>query len=417
MIRLVHFADLHLGIEQYGSLDPSTGLSTRVQDFLRVFDAVVDFAVEERVDAVLFAGDAFKNRDPNPTVQRAFAERMRRLIETRIPTVLLVGNHDLPSAVTRATPVDIYHALGLPGISVARRIELLDLPLRETRLQVVTLPWVPMSPFLSNDEIRSLDQLEVERRFRELVSAAVRQVLSRLDPDRPAVFLGHVSLEGARLGSERGILLGRDPVFSTVELGLHEHPLDYVALGHIHRHQVIAARPPAVYAGSLERVDFGEEHEPKGFVVVEIEPGPYPERRVRWQFHAVPARHFLTLRVKLTAPDPMAVVERVLDREARAIDGAIVKVVLQLQSELADGIRLNDVRLALLRRGAAHVAALVREVEPSDRPRIELTANQATDPLAMLQRWVEFRNLPANVRPLVVERGRELIQRARETSQ
>ena len=72
-LRLVHFADLHLGIELHGSPDPATGLSTRVQDFLRVFDAVIDYAVSERVDAVLFAGDAFKNRDPNPTLQRAFA--------------------------------------------------------------------------------------------------------------------------------------------------------------------------------------------------------------------------------------------------------------------------------------------------------------------------------------------------------
>ncbi len=416
MIRLVHFADLHLGIELHGSTDPSTGLSTRVQDFLRVFDIVVDHAVSERVDAVLFAGDAFKNRDPNPTLQRAFAERMRRLTEARIPTVLLVGNHDLPVAITRATPMDIYQALGIPGIYVARRIERLEIPLSRGRLQVVTLPWIPLSQFLTNDEMRSLDRLERERRFREDVSQVVRETLAQLDPELPAVFLGHVSIEGAQLGHERGIMLGQDPAFSTAELGLHDSPLDYVALGHIHRHQVVAGRPPVVYAGSLERVDFGEEREPKGFVVVEIGPGRYPERAVRWEFRPVPARHFHTVRVRVSDQEPMAAIQRALDREARAIDGAIVKLVLELEPEHVDHIRVNEIRRALQARGAAHVAAIVRETDRSPRVREEIRADEATDPEAMLSRWLKQRDLPDERKQQIIERGRELIRRARESS-
>jgi len=75
MIKLVHFADLHLGVENYGRLDPTTGLSSRLTDFLRAFDQVVDYALDEAndVDLVVFAGDAFKTRDPSPTYQRAFA--------------------------------------------------------------------------------------------------------------------------------------------------------------------------------------------------------------------------------------------------------------------------------------------------------------------------------------------------------
>ena len=56
-MRLIHFSDLHLGIDNYGLTDPETGLSTRVLDFLRVFDVIVDRAISERVDAVLFTGD------------------------------------------------------------------------------------------------------------------------------------------------------------------------------------------------------------------------------------------------------------------------------------------------------------------------------------------------------------------------
>jgi len=92
-MRLLHFADLHLGMENYGTLDTRLGYSSRVRDYLAAFDQVVDHAIEHRVDAVLFAGDAFKHRDPSPTIQREFAKRIRRLAAAEIPTVLLVGNH------------------------------------------------------------------------------------------------------------------------------------------------------------------------------------------------------------------------------------------------------------------------------------------------------------------------------------
>ncbi|HEU4793739.1 MAG TPA: exonuclease subunit SbcD, partial [Nitrolancea sp.] len=129
-MRILHFSDLHLGVENYGTLNPKTGLSTRVDDFLRSFDEVVDYAISQQVDAVLFSGDAFKNRDPNPTIQRLFARRIRRLAEAAIPTVLLIGNHDLPSISARATAIEIYDALGIPHIYVARRLDRWEIPTR-----------------------------------------------------------------------------------------------------------------------------------------------------------------------------------------------------------------------------------------------------------------------------------------------
>ena len=95
-IRILHFADLHIGMENYGRLDPGTGLNLRVVDFLRRLDEVVTYAITHEADAVLFAGDAFRTRTPSPTHQREFAQRIRRLSEAAIPTVLLVGNHDIP---------------------------------------------------------------------------------------------------------------------------------------------------------------------------------------------------------------------------------------------------------------------------------------------------------------------------------
>src|SRR5260221_11719067 len=98
MIRMLHFADVHIGMENYGRTEPNTGLSTRVVDFLKRMDEMIAFARHNDVDLVVFAGDAFKNRQPNPTFQREFAWR-GRAFWSGSPIVVLVGNHALPNPV------------------------------------------------------------------------------------------------------------------------------------------------------------------------------------------------------------------------------------------------------------------------------------------------------------------------------
>ena len=80
-MRILHFSDLHIGVENYGRTDPETGLSTRLADFLSSLDEVVEYALTEDVDLVLLAGDAYKGRDPSQTHQREFARRLARLSE------------------------------------------------------------------------------------------------------------------------------------------------------------------------------------------------------------------------------------------------------------------------------------------------------------------------------------------------
>ena len=129
-MRLLHFADLHIGIEAYGHIDPSTGLHTRVQDFVRSLEFVIGLAIREKVDLVLFAGDAYKNCDPSPTHQRELACQIRRLQQAAIPLVIVVGNHDTPTAFGKATSVDIFTALGIEDTWVIRRPQLLEVETR-----------------------------------------------------------------------------------------------------------------------------------------------------------------------------------------------------------------------------------------------------------------------------------------------
>ena len=152
-IRLLHTADVHIGMENYGRVDPATGINARVMDFLRRLSDMADYAIEEGVDVFVFAGDAYKTRDPNPTYQREFSRRIKKIADAGIPVILLVGNHDLPTVSKRASSVSIFDTLNVPNVYVGDREELREITCRRGQpLQVATVPYPLRSAFISRED-------------------------------------------------------------------------------------------------------------------------------------------------------------------------------------------------------------------------------------------------------------------------
>nr|MBP7057490.1 exonuclease subunit SbcD [Candidatus Gracilibacteria bacterium] len=141
-MKFLHFSDLHLGMENYSHIDPDTGLSTRFQDWQNSLDAMIELANEQDVDMVLFTGDAFKNRDPSPTYQNAFARAIQRFSDKDRQVVLLVGNHDLPNIEHKAHTLEIYRSLDLPRVTVSKKIEKLRIDTKSGPVEIVTWPWL-----------------------------------------------------------------------------------------------------------------------------------------------------------------------------------------------------------------------------------------------------------------------------------
>jgi len=404
MIKLVHFADLHLGVENYGRIDPTTGLSSRLTDFLRSFDQVVDYALDEAnaVDMVVFAGDAFRTRDPSPTYQRAFARRMRRLSEGGLPVVLIAGNHDLPTAANRAHAVEIFHTLSVSHVHVSSAPEWFRIETESGPVQVVTLPWVTRSSLLARDEYKNrpleeINELIVERLIQ--IVEGEGGLISQLDRTVPTLLVAHGTVQGAVYGSERSVMLGNDVLLPP---SLVRHPAwDYVALGHIHKHQVLHDSPPVVYAGSLERIDFGEEKESKGFVVTEVERGS-----ARYEFHPVDARSLVTVRVKADGDDPTAQVLAAIANQDVA--DAVVRVIVHTAADREPLLRVGEVRRAL--GPAFYVAAVVKDVERPARLRLGQEALVAElTPLEILERYFEVKQTPSERVQLLLDHARSLL--------
>jgi DNA repair protein SbcD/Mre11 len=414
-LKILHFADLHLGIDTHGAVNSETGLSNRVEDFLGALDTIIDRAIDEPVNAVLFAGDAFKNRDPNPTLQREFARRINRLARSEIPTVLLVGNHDLPGIENRATSTEIYQVLEIPGVHVSRWVDLIRLPTAEGELQVITVPWISRGMLLAHDQFRRFSDKDLDTQVAEAIATLVAEKIAELDPDLPAVLLGHLSLQGAVFGHERSIMLGSDVTVGSDELNVSA--FDYVALGHIHKHQVLRLRPPVVYAGSPERVDFGEEKEDKGYVMVDITAGPSSERRADFEFVRLPAREFLTIRIDARGDDAERVVRSQIEQRSNVIRGAVVRCFITVDAGQESAISPVGIRKLLISYEPSHVANVVVESDAAGRARMDVSSDEMLDSVKMLEHWVQMRDYAPDFQERVLTLGKELIDRQRESKE
>ncbi len=406
MVKLLHFADLHLGVENYGRIDPATGLSTRLTDFLRAYDQVVDYVLQNDVGLVVFAGDAYKTRDPSPTYEREFARRIRRLSAAGIPTVLVAGNHDTPHAAGRATTVEIFATLEVENVYVARKPELIPIETKDGPVQVVALPWITRSTLLARDEHRNKNLEEINQLILDKITNIVEGpdgLISQLDPTVPTILAAHATVQGAVYGSERSVMLGQEVILPP---GLARNPaFDYVALGHIHKHQVLNEKPPVIYAGSIERIDFGEEREDKGFVVAEVERG-----RADWQFVKTDARCFVTVEVDARSDDPTAEILEAI--AAHEIEDAVVRIIVHTVAEKEPLINEDEIRRALA--GAFHIAAIVKDVERKVRLRLGNQCVEEMTPGQVLERYFQVKQTPPERIKLLLEHAEEIFRELEE---
>ena len=407
-MRILHFSDLHIGVENYGRTDPKTGLSTRLGDFLDSLEQVVEFALNEGVDLVLLAGDAYKGRDPTQTHQREFAKRLNRLSKAGIPTFLLVGNHDLPAASSRATAVDIFPTLEVANIHVGNSLKTYDVPTPSGPLQVLAVPWPRRSAILSREDSRGMSIEQVRQTLEERLTDGVEVAASQLDPTIPAILTGHVTVNGATVGTERSMMLGQDHVL--LVSALVRPQVEYVALGHIHKHQILRPDPPmVVYSGSLQRVDFSEEGDEKGFCVIDLDPAaPQGQRMTKFEFHKLDARSFVTVDVTLEPQDvdPTATVVRAIAR--KEIAGAVVRVRISLAAESDAHLKETEIRAAL--EPAHFIASISREVAGTRRTRISPSEGEDLQPMQALGLYLDSRNIEGEHREKIMRKAEELME-------
>ena len=379
-MKILHCADIHLGYETHGRLDPATGLNTRLVDFKRCLDVMVARAVEEDIDLFLFCGDAYRTADPTPTQQQLLADGLAPLADAGIPIAMIVGNHDHPVSFGKASAVDIFQHLS-GRVQVFRKIASVQIETKSGPLQLVAMPWPIRSVLLSREQYRRKTALEIRETIETMYDAFIKTAAAELDPRLPAVVAGHFSVEGAELGgSERTSLIAHEPKFTVAQLA--QPGVDYVALGHIHKFQdrnednfKAGIGPPVVYSSSIERISFKEADSRKGFVLVDIDLQPDGSKKTTYEYVDTPARRFVAIECDAReAVDPTQAILAAIEKHEVA--DSVVRVRYRVTEAQAPLVDSRALRAAL---DAAHaVAAIERTVDAAERQRRTVVRRETT---------------------------------------
>lgn len=374
-MKLLHFSDAHIDMANYGRHDPQTGLPLRVLDFLKSLDEIVDTAISEKVDMVIFAGDAYKDRSPAPTFQREWGRRIMRLSQAQIPTLLLVGNHDVSPSIGRAHALQEFHTLQTPFVKV------LDQPcflgpadLWDLSAQVIAMPWITRSGLMA--VTGETDSTEAFSRIEGNIGELIEGWIEEADSSLPIILTAHASIEGAKFGGERLVMLGNDLVLSGSLV--KNQKFSYVAMGHIHKPQDVneGNQPPVIYPGSIERVDFGEAKEDRFFVIAHIEKGK--DTRVEWR-PLEGVRKFIDRRTTLGSNENVTEALKAALPSPQEMSEAIVRLVVDYPREW--DTLIDETALRKYTEGAFEFHFVKR---PQIESRVRIPEGQAVSSLSPL---------------------------------
>jgi len=340
MIRFIHTADIHFGMENYGKIDPQTGIHSRLLDFKKSFDTCVQYAIDNNVDLFVFAGDAYKTAHPTPTQQKLLLDSFMKLYKANIPVVIVVGNHDNPLSFGKANSLDIFAHLPIDGFYVISKPQSLIIPTKSGSIQIVGIPWPNRHNLAINSSYELQNATELTRHISESLALIIEKLAQSLQQDLPAILVGHLTVStGTFSGSEKTAVYGQDPILLPSQLAIP--PFDYVALGHLHRFQNLNEQGsiPIVYSGSIDRIDFGERKDQKGFCDVTIQ----DKQKTTFKHIHLETRPFLQIDIQLQDQEDQT--EQILQALSKhIIKDTVLKITYEIPTSSKDFVDIKKIQ-------------------------------------------------------------------------
>ena len=409
-MKIIHFSDLHIGYTRYSKgIDLETGLDNRIVDFLNTFDELVNYALEENVELVIFAGDAYKDRNPSQTHQKEFAKRLLKLTKANIPVVLVVGNHDMPGNKGRATALDIFPTMNLDNITVIDKLQLYELKTKSKNpIQILGMPWIRKGSLISrlSNIKKDITIEDLNKQIIQTLDNSLEKEIFKINQSIPCIFSGHLTVMEAKTSTETLMSIGADYMFPAQFFARPE--FEYVALGHVHKDQILVESPPVIYSGSLERVDFGEKDDVKGFYVIEIDPKKSQGNRlVNYKKIPVSARNFreYIINIPKETEFPVNIIEEELN--SKEIKDSIARIIIESTREHYQSI--NDPKIKSILSNAKYLVStelkIISEKKIND---IQITENLGI--IDSFEKYLEnFKEINDQKRKRLLDYGKEII--------
>jgi len=310
VIRILFIADTHLGFDY--TFNPRIERRRRGDDFFRNYEIALKPALDGQVDVVVHGGDLlYRSKVPPKLVWMAF-QPLLKIADSGIPIYLVPGNHE-----RSAIPHELLGAHS--NIHIFREPQTFLYEKNNTRIAFSGFP-------SDRDRIRD--------NFKELLSQTSWQ---RTDADFRFLCL-HQAIEGAQVGVQNYTFRNTPDVIIGNEL-----PSEFTAIltGHIHRAQILTRdlkkQPlpcPVYYPGSIERTDYAEMNEKKGYFIIEVRKNT--EQKLSHQFYELPARPMF----RIQAPDSITSDEEMEDFIRKSISSLPKDAVIKIR--IPDNLQTGD---------------------------------------------------------------------------
>jgi len=266
-MRILHTSDWHVGRMLRGR--------NRADEHEAVLAEIAGIARAEAVDLVLVVGDVFDSAAPTADAERIAYRGLLDLAALGVPVIVVAGNHDNERRLQAVAPL-----LGLGHIVTRAAF----LPAGEggvvagetaagERWRVATVPFLSQRWVIRSADLLdpSKDAADHSGAYRDRVAKLVSALTAGFTPDSVNLVAAHLHVDGGMLGGgERAAHTIFDYAVSPVAFPASAH---YVALGHLHRPQLIPGPCPIRYAGSPLQLDFGEVGDTTSVTIVEAAPG------------------------------------------------------------------------------------------------------------------------------------------------
>lgn len=238
-MNILHLADTHLGYSAYRKTTEE-GVNQREMDIYAAFTQCIDYAVKQKPDLVLHAGDLFDSVRPTNRAITVALQQILRLSQERIPFVVISGNHETPKLKETGNIFSIFDHLEHVYPVYHNHYEPLTIRTKKETVRIHAIP-----------QCHNPEEFELNLKKIQIHKTSDYNIL-----------LAH----GAVAGIKEFKMNEFNELFIPVN-NLHE-TFDYIALGHYHGYTKLQQN--AFYAGSTEHLSFSEAHEQKGFLDITL---------------------------------------------------------------------------------------------------------------------------------------------------
>lgn len=396
MNDIIAVGDVHEGINFGYRPDPKTGVTDRAMDIHKNFAFTAQYAIEHKSKLFVVLGDLFDRTHVSPV----FREMVRKdviepLGKEGIEVWILAGNHDQPRSMAKSTSLDDFR--GYSHVKIFRTPKI-----KRERIEGKDVGFI-IVPYLHPDQIaerirkelgKEVKREEVFKEARSWWKEWIKNSADELDTDVKILF-GHYHVEGAMLSAFNRIQYLPSEFSFTRDM--IPESVDLAVFAHIHLHQSLTGK--IVYVGSVERIDWGEREENKGFLSLDLE-------SKGWDFIKLKTRDMLKIDIDLSKSEDLT--EDIIKNLQQDLKGKMVR--LHVKGIEGFRARVDERRLEKELKDTFFHEVRWEELKAEKEAFVEFTV----DPNLLFQRFVELNYEAHPSHKRILEYGKRVLNEVLE---